>query len=478
MRSGRPVRLVMEQDDDSATLAPLPPGVRSGSIAISIFALASFFSALALLLHLTYRVMRWQSGKDSSRPYSKRRPEHILRFANGPAEFGPAHDVAKLAGSDPTTDSVSLATPSISSERARYPNQFIVLIINLLIADLHQATAFAISTTWVAKNGIIAGTGACFAQGLFVSTGDLASSCFMSAIAIHTFYSIVFKRRPSHRMLYLGIMLLWVFIYLISLLPLAGTRNGADAGGYFVRAGAWCWVNGKYGDIRLLTHYIFIFIGIVLSWTLYTAVYISLRRQQKRGDLAGAKNSGYHPAFLVYPVIYIICILPLAVGRVVTMAGTEPPLGYFCFAGALTASNGWLDVLLFATTRRSIVFAHGDDLGKEDTGVDTFTFMHWTPNTFGNTVWVRGGRNEQSRKPPTGGWWRILGDPELRSQGDSRLGKSLSQTSLTPMERNAIQMEVVTTIVVEDDRSRSLQRVPQSNSTSGQSLHSHHYQHH
>lgn len=181
---------------------------------------------------------------------------------------------------------------------------------------------------------------------------------------------------------------------------------------------------------------------------------------------------------MIYPIIYIVCILPLAVGRVVTMAGTEPPLGYFCFAGALTASNGWLDVILFATTRRSIVFAHGDDIGKEDTGVDTFAFMHWTPNTFGNTVWVRGGRNDQSRKPPTGGWWRILGDPELRSQGESRLGKSLSQTSLTQMERNAIQMEVVTTIVVEDDRSQSLHRVPQSSSTSGQSLRSHSYQQH
>lgn len=228
-----------ERNEESATLAPLPAVVRSGSIAISIFALASFFSALALFLHLIYRVLRWKSKRDSGRPHPKRGAGHILRFANGPSEFGPAHDAAKLAGSEPTADSVSLATPSVTSERTRYPNQFIVLIVNLLIADLHQATAFAITTTWVARNGILAGTSACFAQGLFVSTGDLASSCFMSAIAIHTFYSIVFKRRPSHRLLYLGILLLWVFIYLISLLPLAGTRNGADAGGYFVRAGAW-----------------------------------------------------------------------------------------------------------------------------------------------------------------------------------------------------------------------------------------------
>ncbi|KAI1177187.1 hypothetical protein F4777DRAFT_543075 [Nemania sp. FL0916] len=462
-------------DSEKTSLDPLPADVHAGSIAISIFALTSFFSAFALFLYLTYKVSIWLFSRTPSPGRRKRRPTgHV--FANGPTKFGPAHDVAKLAGAEPTIDSASIAT-SEGAEKPRYPNQFIVLIVNLLIADLHQATAFSLSTAWVSRNAIVVGTGTCFVQGLFVSTGDLASSCFMSAVAIHTFYSVVYKRRPPHKTLYLCIVLIWTFVYLISLLPLAGTKNGASAGGFFVRAGAWCWINAAYGDIRLLTHYIFIFISIVLSWTLYTAIFISLRRQQKRGELSGSKNSGHHPAFLIYPIIYLICILPLAIGRVATMAGREPPLGYFCFAGALTACNGWLDVLLFTTTRRAIVFAHGDDIGNEDTGVDTFAFMHWTPNTFGNTVWVRGGHNEQPRKPPSGGWWKILGDPEFQARRESRLGKSLSQTSLTPVEHNSnsIQMKVVTTVVVEDDKDRSPHGISQSSSNSARSLHNEYY---
>jgi len=191
--------------------------------------------------------------------------------------------------------------------------------------------------------------------------------------------------------------------------------------------------------------------------------------------VADAQSARYHhPAFLVYPIIYLICILPLAIGRVATMAGREPPLGYFCFAGALISSNGWLDVILFTTTRRSIVFAHGDDLGNEDTGVDTFTFMYSTPRKFGNTTWVRGGREEEHPDPPSGGWWRILGDPEARARKYPRMGKSLSQTSLTPVERNAnaIQMEVVTTVVVEEDRdTRRLPDFSDSTSTTTQSVH-------
>ncbi|KAI0443733.1 hypothetical protein F4803DRAFT_297740 [Xylaria telfairii] len=459
----------------SGTLTPLPPVVRMGSIAIGILGLFSFFSALALLIYLTYNLIRWHMGRGPGRRQRKRTPGYI--FTSGPVKFGPGHDAAKLAGPDPTVDAASLAPSERIAEGPRYPNQFIVLIINLLIADLHQATAFALSTTWVGANSIEVGTGACFTQGLFVSVGDLASSCFMSAIAIHTFYSIVYNYRPPHKRLYLCLVLIWAFIYLISLLPVAGTLNGASAGGFFVRAGAWCWINEEYGNIRLLTHYIFIFIAIALSWALYTAIFLSLRRQQRRGDLANARNSGYHhPAFLIYPVIYLICILPLAVGRVASMAQKDPPIAYFVFSGALVASNGWLDVLLFTTTRRSIVF--GDDFGNEDTGVDTFTFMSAAPNTFGNTIWVRGGRQEP--KPPSGGWWRILGDPESPvrkpSKTRARSGKSLSQTSLTPLERNAIQMEIITSVVVEDDRSRSPHSKFMSDSTSAKSMKNDPYQ--
>ncbi|KAI0202043.1 hypothetical protein F4808DRAFT_423303 [Astrocystis sublimbata] len=454
------------ESSEKDTLAPLPSVVRSGSIAISVVGIISFISTLALFIYLSFKLVRWHLGRGSGGITRHKTPGYV--FASGPVKFGPAHDAAKLAGAEPTVDAASLA-PSVGSGGPRYPNQFIVLIVNLLVADLHQAIAFAISTVWVAEDSITVGTGTCFTQGLFVSLGDLASSCFMSAIAIHTFYSIVYQYRPPHKILYLSILSIWAFVFLIVLLPVAGTANGAEAGGFFVRAGAWCWINKDYGNIRLLTHYIFIFVSIVLSWVLYTAVFLSLRRQHRRGDLS-AKNTGYHhPAFLIYPVIYLVCILPLATGRVATMAHHEPPVAYFCFAGVLAASNGWLDVLLFTVTRRSIVFAHGGDFGNEDTGVDTFAFMASAPRkTFGNTIFVRGGREEETT--PRGGWWRILGDPEEQAQKPTKLGNNTSQTSLAYTEQNAIQMEIITSVVVEDDKSENLYKKHFPDSTSIRSM--------
>lgn len=101
-----------------------------------------------------------------------------------------------------------------------------------------------------------------------------------------------------------------------------------------------------------------------------------------------------HPAFLIYPIIYVVCTLPLALGRIATMAGAEVPLSYFCASGALITSNGWLDVLLWGSTRRSIIFG---DVGEEDVGINTFTFMRTPPNRrFGNMVWVEGGVNNSN----------------------------------------------------------------------------------
>lgn len=84
--------------------------------------------------------------------------------------------------------------------------------------------------------------------------------------------------------------------------------------------------------------------------------------------------------------------MPLAIGRIAAMTGIHVPLGFFCAAGALIVSNGWLDVLLWGTTRHTIVFGRLEDADK--LGLDTFDFMR-TPSDrrFGNFVWVQGASN-------------------------------------------------------------------------------------
>jgi hypothetical protein len=58
---------------------------------------------------------------------------------------------------------------------------------------------------------------------------------------------------------------------------------------------------------------------------------------------------------VLYPIIYVMLTLPLAGGRMAAMAGHNPPTWYYCFAGSLMTSCGWLDTLLYTLTRRVFV---------------------------------------------------------------------------------------------------------------------------
>ena len=58
---------------------------------------------------------------------------------------------------------------------------------------------------------------------------------------------------------------------------------------------------------------------------------------------------------VVYPFAYVFLTLPLATGRISSMAGKRPPLVFFPIAGTLMASCGIIDVILYLTTRKALV---------------------------------------------------------------------------------------------------------------------------
>ena len=100
------------------SLSPLPSSVRAGLTAISFFGLLSFFSSLTLFIFLCHRLLRWRS-----------------------------------------------------KSRHAY-NQFVILIMNLLLADIQQSVAFLLNVQWVAHDSVDVKSLTCTAQGWFVSTGN------------------------------------------------------------------------------------------------------------------------------------------------------------------------------------------------------------------------------------------------------------------------------------------------------------------
>ncbi|KAI1858496.1 uncharacterized protein JN550_012629 [Neoarthrinium moseri] len=447
----------------SDTLVPLPETHRSGLIAVATFGFLSFIATSTLFLYLTYKLVRWHVDKSSRRSNEDHHATTTdLSLGLSQAHFG---KFQSTTSQNPTGEPQS---------RDGNLNQFLLLVYNLLFAEMHQSLAFLLNSSWVTSDGIFVGTSACWAQGWFISTGDLAASCFISAIAVHTFLIVIKGYRPPQWALYLTIACLWIFVYALGIIGILITQNGQAAGGLYVRAAAWCWMNVRYENLRLWLHYFWIFLSLFLTSGLYILIFFSLRRRgtphlpshsrapsssTARAD--ASEIGGSRPGFLVYPLIYVLCTAPLALGRIATMSGRDVSVAYFCFAGSMIASNGWLDVLLFSWTRSTIIFTTSPDLG--DAGLDTFTFIRTPPTRrYGNMVWVQGASGGSTNRSNDGsrdrrGWWKIGSTrghhrPDRGSAGWTRRGSSsVSQESLRGAVANEIQLDTVTTVVVEID---------------------------
>jgi hypothetical protein len=106
---------------------------------------------------------------------------------------------------------------------------------------------------------------------------------------------------------------------------------------------------------------------------LYIFAFLRKKAVSSNDRSTSPHHYGATPLMVLYPLIYTVCTAPLAAGRIYALAGHDVSLGYFCAAGTMIACNGWLDVILYASTRADIVFSElppGDD-----TGLETFAFM-------------------------------------------------------------------------------------------------------
>jgi hypothetical protein len=101
-------------DIRSDSLSPLPKDLRSGLVAVTVFGFFSFFASVTLFLILTWRICKW-------------------------------------------------------FQKSKTTNQFVILIYNLVLADIQQSIAFVLNAKWLAENGIDIGTSTCWAQGWYAS---------------------------------------------------------------------------------------------------------------------------------------------------------------------------------------------------------------------------------------------------------------------------------------------------------------------
>jgi hypothetical protein len=225
---------LLDTEDAIHTLSPLPPVLTNGLAAVATFGFLSFISCLWLFGYLTYKFIVWQSFPVPEKRSTSPEPESpTTSDING--FLVPASALCPPKDEKMDTPRIGF----IQNLRDNPPNQFLMLIYNLLFADIQQAMAFLLNITWISKDAIDVDSTACWAQGWFVSIGDLASSVFISFIAVHTYLGVVKGYRLPTWIFYSIIAACWAFVYGTGVLGIIITNNGADVGGLYVRAGAW-----------------------------------------------------------------------------------------------------------------------------------------------------------------------------------------------------------------------------------------------
>ncbi|KZM19645.1 uncharacterized protein EKO05_0004136 [Ascochyta rabiei] len=279
--------------------------------------------------------------------------------------------------------------------KSKRSNQFVILIFNLLWADIQQALAFLLNVEWLRLGSLQVENPICFAQGWLVSTGDLGSGVWCFAIGLHTFASVILDYRLKPKAFYATIAAAWVFIIGVSSIGI-----GLHSTNFYVRSGVWCWIHHDFKDLRLWTHYIWIFIFQFSNVLIYAFIYAILLHRIRTSYYTPEESKrvkAISNLMVVYPVVYVICTLPLASARMAAMTGNPPSLARLCLSGAMITSNGWLDVLLYTCTRRIMIFS--DEPPADDIGFDTFsTFWHGKPTRFGGETTIEALNSRKHRK--------------------------------------------------------------------------------
>jgi hypothetical protein len=178
-------------------------------------------------------------------------------------------------------------------------------------------------------------------------------------------------------------------------------------------------------------HYFWIFIFEFGTIIIYIAMYITLHYRIKSHYYAASPRQLEHAQtalklMIVYPIIYVICTLPLATLRMFSMASNRNlSFGWFCFAGAVITSNGWIDVLLYTLTRRIMLFS--DDPPADLSGIETFSMPFSGPafRRFGNQTTCEFSGGSSPRQRPS--LWK--GRSDLESQKNHQSLVTYSSTS-------------------------------------------------
>jgi len=236
-------------------------------------------------------------------------------------------------------------------------SQFAILFIDLLVSDLIQSLGFLLNLTHVGKANIEDST-ICTVQGVFIQLGDTSGAFATVAIAVHTFIVLINRTPPSTSALLIVLGTKWALVVILAMIgPLAFATD--SLGPFYGPAGAWCWISSAYPWQRLCLHYVWLFFAGASSAVTYAMIFWNVRRSlrtqyaQTSYDRSVEETSMENAAkkMLVYPLCYLLLMLPLGIDRITSIFGRTWSLDVQIGCGVIFTLVGLVDSVVFCWTR-------------------------------------------------------------------------------------------------------------------------------
>jgi len=216
------------------------------------------------------------------------------------------------------------------------------------------------------------------------SWSQTGPAIFTFVIAAHTF-SLLFLRRPwSDRTCNIVLVVAWALLPLEICIDNYIRAGPKVKGPLYGISSYWCWISPIYLTERYTTDYLFMMVTAVLCFILYSLVFFGLRgnisvsggykihfhrRPERRmsraidGKPVESDVTRVARHMLWYPLVYTILVLPVATARLSTFSSVSVPFPVTIFTVALFMLHGFLNTLLFCTTRRIIPGTWGQKFG-------------------------------------------------------------------------------------------------------------------
>lgn len=250
---------------------------------------------------------------------------------------------------------------------------------SLLLCDLTQSIGALLNTRWIAQGGLELGS-FCTAQAVIKQTGNVGTALWSFVIAVHTFNVLFLRWHIADYVCYGTLVGVWAFLGFIVILGPAIVESRAR-GPFYGISGYWCWITPGYPVERYALEYLWMFASAGLSFILYFLVFLRLRgnasvlgwhirfHRVQNGPGQDYTNNGLFQdgrrdphlmqvarQMLWYPVAYTILVLPIAAARFSTFNGKSVPLEVTIFTSSIFMLSGFVNAVLFTTTRRVIHF--------------------------------------------------------------------------------------------------------------------------